>query len=370
MKTPRRCSLFPPEPSCGVRVIMKQLIWIFGVVAALAGGGCLGNWSDEDLVFRLAIPERDALKLRVPGVEEVQESIQKSSSLTQGLNRPCEDIARNDLTCTTRKVAHHLNALTDMLLGLVEKITSSNPTQRKEGVRVWGPFAADGATYRFEMRRDDAVGPGGFSYCLHGSKGRRIWPLVDRNVRCGKDVDGFYEVLSGSFLPDPENGSVKTGVGSILLMSGKIRERSLSRDSTLQGRFEFDYDNRSRKSVSIKMMDIKDEGTGLPTEATYSYLQQPDLSGEIRLKVLMQLGCSGLFECEETTVETLELYGQWTASRASRVDALGSGGDLERSVKGWECTNDGLELVARHYDWDPDRDMGEETLCPFSGATF
>jgi hypothetical protein len=340
--------------------------WTLTLVAvATLVAGC-GNWSDEDLVFMQVLPRRDAVHLRVPGEDLVRDAVaQGLSAVEQGLNGACQGGA-GTLTCHTRQVAAHLNRLTFLLIDIVSAVTSRQPTQRREGVRVWGPFFVkeDGLTHRFEVRRDDAVGPGGFSYCLHSARADRSLPLADRGVACGTDASGFLEVFSGSFMPDPETGRVHTGVGEMRLDLEKQRAHGLTADRSVQGVFDFVYDNRDgRQVIGITLDRVTDGASGLPTRATYAYHREADGSGSLHLKLMLQVGCDAL-ECADSPLETLDIRARWTRGGAGRLEVVASGGDLARSYAGWECSTEALEVVARHYDWDPSQDQGNASACP------
>ena len=356
--TPPRLSVPVGGGVClGVRVVTLCLV--------VLGAGC-GNWSDEDLVFMQVRPDREAVHLRVPGEDRVRAALEQGlSSVQQGLNNPC-DGADATLTCSTRQVAAHLNRLTFFLLEIVSSVTSHQPTQRKQGARVWGPFFVkeDGLSHRFEMRRDDGVGPGGFSYCLHSAKADKSLPFSDRGVACGKDASGFSEVFTGTFLPDPETGKVRTGMGEMRLDLEKQRESGLTRDRSVQGVYEFLFDNRDgRQVIGITIDKVTDAQSGLPSRATYSYHRDEDGAGELNLTLMIQAGCEGMV-CVDSSLETMAIHAQWTASGAARLDVVASGGDLQRSYAGWECSAEDLNVVAKHYDWDPAQDTGTQADCP------
>ncbi|MEW5849692.1 MAG: hypothetical protein AB2A00_12820 [Myxococcota bacterium] len=346
----------------GMRAITVPVL-----LGAVLLGGC-GNWSNDDILFKLAAPDRNTLRLRVPGAEVFEE--QAANSTAQGLGNPCEGDEADNITCGIRQIAGFFNAFTFGLLGVVDNITSNDPTKREQGLRVWGPhFVQDkNFTARFEMRREEATG--GFSYCLHVAGGNRTGPFADRDVRCGRDASGFIEIFTGDFVPEEgAEPQARKGVGHMVLNLNTQRRTGTADDPKAQGKFIFDYDTTGGATViAITVEDFNDEDTGLPARATYSYRRTDAGDGEIHLRLLKQLRCGEFFGCNGSDRETLDLGARWTAEGASRVDAVGSGGDLDREYRGWECAQSDLRIVARHYDWEPDKDLGSESLCPFSAV--
>src|SRR5687767_13951352 len=92
-----------------------RLVVLAGLLA-----GC-GNYSNEDIEFQIALPERDDLEAKLPGQALV-----------------VADAA--EYYTTTRSLVQVSNAITDSVLGLVDHVRRYPATTRREGLRIWGPF--------------------------------------------------------------------------------------------------------------------------------------------------------------------------------------------------------------------------------------
>lgn len=351
-------------PPGGVHLGMRGVMvaTLFGMLV-WAPVGC-GNWSNEDFLFANAIPNRTLLALRLPGAEDVGNTV--VSGLNQGLNDACALAAEQDaITCTARGVAQLFNRITFGLLGAVEHISRQQPSKRRVGIRVWGPWFDSGAnrTLRFEMRRDRSVGAGGFRYCLHLAAGKRTGLFVDNAVACGKDAAGFVEVFSGTFLPDEENEATgpRVGVGTIRLDLTKQRNAGLADPTNLRsdGVFEFDYDTTGgQQTIGIVLTQVANQDTGLPSDARYTYHRTAEGAGLMKLLVVQV----------SAELASLALDARWNSDGASRVDATGVGPQSPTEYHAFECTNAQWEIVTRHYDWAPQRELptggADVGLCP------
>lgn len=331
------------------------------LVVALAGTACgFGNWSDEDFVFERARPSRELVQLRVPGVDGAADGL--ASALAQGLNDSCANGAQSEaLVCQTRNLAKLFNGVTFALLDLVQAITRNEPTRRAQGLRVWGPWydASANRTFRFEMRRVDRAD---FRYCVHMAAGRKTGFRVDADVKCGRDVAGFVEVLGGTYQPDPEADDPRQALGTMDLNLNKQRDAGLNPFDRPRedGRFIFDYDTTGgQQTIRITVKDVTNQDTGLPSNAEYTYHRTASGSGRMDLALVNT----------DIRLSSLELHARWNDEGAARVDGVGvADGPFGRTYSGWECTNAALTILARHLDWAPELDLPrgnpDEGLCP------
>src|ERR1700704_16159 len=89
-----------------------------------AAAGC-GNYSNEDLEFMAALPEKQELSAEVP----------TRSALVLG--------EAAEYYLLTRNVSLIFNGITEAFLGLIDTIRAFPPTTRQPNRRIWGPFPAD-----------------------------------------------------------------------------------------------------------------------------------------------------------------------------------------------------------------------------------
>jgi len=107
-------------------------------VAVAALSGACGNYSNEDLEFMNALPDREDLAAQIP-----------ASALS-----PADEA---ELSKLTHETTRSFNGFLE-LLRIIDVIRTYPPTSRAPNVRVWGPVAADepGWKWRMTMTRTDA----------------------------------------------------------------------------------------------------------------------------------------------------------------------------------------------------------------------
>jgi hypothetical protein len=99
---------------------------IITLAALLALSAC-GNWSDEDLEYLYALPQKEELK----------------SQLTSGGNSTQMPLLAGDPSKVfddTKKQSEDFNNFVDGVLGGLDGIRMIPPTRREENARFWGPY--------------------------------------------------------------------------------------------------------------------------------------------------------------------------------------------------------------------------------------
>ncbi len=340
-----------------------------GTAAAFAllafGAGC-GDLSQEDLIFRAAVPSKSAVELRPAGA--ASEANASDSSTSQALEAAC---AEGDLRCTARQTARGINNLTFSLLDLVDAVTAQPPTTRARGKRVWGPFfvADKGFTARFEMDRvDDTT----FGFCLHAVAGP-IGPRKGKDVTCDTDVDddsGLAVLLSGSFSPgEIQDRGARSGSGDMTLEVARLPDfGTLGRELS----FQFDNDGHTHITVDLDGVVRPDGSTATPLH--YDFLRETDGSGTFDFEVIADIP---LRDVDNTPrLEDLHIAAAWNAEQAGRAHGGITGGDAGAGVQETQCwddtgTNSFVEFVGpdgNSVTEPPDSDDGvclfDENLDP------
>src|SRR6185369_8743500 len=164
--------------------------------------GCgTGNYSNEDLEFMSALPERG----------DVVASIPTQSALASA------DMA--ELYLATRAAVDDFNELVDKFLGLIDAVRSRSPSSRLLDERIWGPFAAEGHPgwdVQLVVDRNVTVDGGagsalGYSYRLGF---RRSGTLTQPGTN-------WIELLTGSY---QAMGGVRKGIGHMDIATQALRE--------------------------------------------------------------------------------------------------------------------------------------------------
>ena len=156
---------------------MRALIFSAVVLATACGG----NWSNRDLDFANALPDRDLLKSKLPTSTTSSAPLTGVETRRDGLSVGDPSTAYAD----ANKAKSDFNGMIDNILGAVDAIRKYPPTTRATSSRIWGPYA-DTNNPGFEFRlvitqTDDAS----FTWSLDSHK-------------IGED---FFSIVSGAFNP-------------------------------------------------------------------------------------------------------------------------------------------------------------------------
>lgn len=322
---------------------MRSFVPLLLAAALVGGTSACGDLSQEDLLFRAAVPSKKDVEVRPAGVESEADDASDSTA-TQALEVECED---TDLRCKSIQIAKGLNGITFALLDLVDFVVAQPPSKRSPGRRVWGPYfdAAKGTTARFEMfRLEDGVS---YAFCLHAAAGF-VGELKAKDVSCETDVDdesGMTLVLSGTFSPgDLEGARARTGAGSMTLETARLP------DLAEAGRqMVIDFNNAdNRTDIDITVVGQRVPGSVQEREPViYGYTREADGSGTFDFDLLFN------FVKDTVRPEDLVIKAKWNADQAGRADASITGGDIQ---------GDGLSVS---QCWDADgADVFRETRVP------
>src|SRR4029453_4605888 len=96
---------------------------IITLIPALAGCDA-GNYSNEDIDFQLAVPERQDIAVRMPA-----QALEASDA--------------PEHYRSTRNTGRSLDGMAGAFIGLIDHVRMYPPTERHEGRRVWGPFPVE-----------------------------------------------------------------------------------------------------------------------------------------------------------------------------------------------------------------------------------
>lgn len=118
---------------------------LVGLVPVLLVGwiaGCGEPYSNEDLVFLAALPEREQLEARVPASEGTSSAGAARAELAAGTSAAgVGDVS--ELFKDTRAAADDLNRVVGFPLILLDAVRRFPVTTREENRRIWGPFPSD-----------------------------------------------------------------------------------------------------------------------------------------------------------------------------------------------------------------------------------
>lgn len=327
-----------------MRPLLPTLLAVAGLVAATTA---CGDLSQEDLLFRAALPSKSELELLPAGAASTADA---SSGAGQALARACDDA---DLHCQSLKVAEELNGLTFGLLDVVDFVTAHPPSERARGRRVWGPYfdADKDVTSRFEMvRRRNGVT---YDFCLHATAGR-VRGSDARDLSCDVDVHeetGLAVVLSGFFTPGELAGArARSGEGGLTLELGRLPDHD-----GVGRRLEFRFNNReARTDIEVTLVGARVPGTVTEREPVhYAFTRETDGSGTFLFDVLANI------VKDSPRLEQLLIVAEWNAEQAGRADGSVSGGDAGPGVTVAQCWDTaGDEVFHESTFTEPRGDVG------------
>lgn len=180
------------------------------IIALLVTGCGGGSWSNKDLEFLAALPDKEALRAKLPESGSSQGGLRRD-----GLHGESAVGHPSKLYADTRRGATDLNRLLDAILTVVEHVKSLPPSRREgDHRRVWGPWP-------------DQNNPG-FDVRLIMDRALDVYEYRIELTPSGKDE--WFSVLDGSYQASRE---IKKGAGTVTFKAAASREHGLDKESDL-----------------------------------------------------------------------------------------------------------------------------------------
>jgi hypothetical protein len=293
-------------------------------LASLVLLSACGNWSNEDLEFLYALPDKEQLKAELTGM----------TSTGQGLRRDPLSVGDDSTTGQGAvKAATDFNAFLDGVLAGIDGIKLVPPTTRQDDARTWGPYRDQknpGFEAKFEIHR-----------------------LIDGNYTWQyqlRPIGGeFFTAAQGFFEP---TASLRKGRGNFTFDAKTVRENLGGGMPGDPDSVRFDYDTTENKIVSLKlvfpvlMMD-------------YRYKDNADKAANMSYRLTG--GPDGPFGTENGW-KTLEVSSGWVASGAGRATATVTEG--ANAGAGWtECWDAAFKVVYSKQEWTGGAVIGSQSAC-------
>ncbi|RMG19887.1 MAG: hypothetical protein D6729_04070 [Deltaproteobacteria bacterium] len=316
------------------------------VSLVLLGGlaaGCGGSWSNEDLLFLQAVPERTRLESTLPGTRPGEQS--------QSLERFLVGES-SELREWTLSASQDFNAgLFEILSGL-EEVRRTPPTRRERDRRIWGPFPHP-TLRRFDLKVEierRAPGEGELPYlppdfsCAGpvfvyaaslGPRGEARWARIITGLYCAK-------------------GGLRRGEGFVAIHPDRIRALGLPTPDTDELARVLVHYRTDAYPILVDMVFTPRQGTELE-EFSYHYRRYAD--GEGALQFNLSHNILG------PAVERWQVTAGWRPDGSGRGQTVVSEGDLagpETSVECWDARGIiGYELKT----WEGSEE-GDPSACP------
>jgi hypothetical protein len=302
------------------------------LVLAAALAGC-GNYSNEDLEYMNAVPDRDDLAASMP------------QSKLMNMDEEAE------LSKVTHDAITTSNDLLDLFLGIVDAVRKYQPTSRTPNSRSWGPVPAVreiGWQWRFIVIRD---APTMFTYRLEFQ-------------RIGDPSDRWAPLLTGWFEPSPSSGA-RRGVGGFLVQTSELRIAGYPFENRgdLLASIDVTYSTREFPvSVALGIAQFIDDGTYANTNTLrYEYATQEDGRGAMRF----ELSGAALIGEPTSMVDTLLVTTRWLPSGAGRGEATVTQGDWVPGQVQVQCWGSDFRQTYNDKPWNMIENYGgDASVCP------
>ncbi|WP_208721382.1 hypothetical protein [Corallococcus aberystwythensis] len=312
---------------------MRKLALALPCLLAVA---CGGDFSNDDLEFQNALPQREDLAAKLPD----------SARSGQGLGTRGQRLGASQVLGGTSQLAlqayqagTQFNTSVDGLLSLLELFRNAPPTTRETDRRIWGPFPADehpGHELRFVMNRQGDS----FAYLL------QYRPQ-------GGGEGAWWTYLPGTFKAD---GGIRKGTGTLALDLKEARKNGFdTKEATALDRLDIDYQTLALPTN----VELLFTGAGATTPLTrYASRQTPQGLGEMAFRL------PGVDFVPGGLMETLDILARWTPDgRGVLVLNI-----LEGDAKGaqyTECWDARTRITFMQRNWDfLNPTEGSRATCP------
>jgi hypothetical protein len=318
--------------------------------------GC-GSWSNLDLEFASALPNREELRSKLPETASNAQQLAGTSSRRDGLVAGEPSNAYSEARATATK----FNGILDSLLTVLDQVRRWAPSSRKArpcvddpanlcDSRIWGPFPDDnnpGFEFQVVVQRSNVdlwfdESDGGTSDGGVGSSGAGFWWRIQARPGGGD----FFDVVTGDTLATP---AVKKGRGTMVIHVVDFRDR-LKIDENMKkiDRITIDYDTRAFPIV-VQMAFSDASGPLLD----YLYRENADRSGGLNFEV----------SSADPRILVLGTQARWTASGAGKTVST----VLEGTYQGafvTECWDQTFLVSYYAESWVGGQSSGDPAACP------
>lgn len=302
-------------------------------LAVLVATGCGGNWSNSDLVFANALPRTEDLRSTLPA--------SSTSQPLEGVSTRRDGLMVGDPSnawALTRQASSDYNGTLAALLGIIDQVRRSPPTDRTPTSRTWGPFADSnnaGRELRVVISQTDDTGR---SYG---------WQVESRPFN-----GDWLQVITGNFLANGET-SVRSGQGAIQIPVKDFRD-VIKTDSNISqldlitiGYVTDSWPHRVEMNFTVKPGST----TGL-SALGYTSLLHEDGGGAMRF----------VWSKLEVNVEQLEITAQWKSTGEGRAFGVVQKGNYTGANVS-ECWNRSFAVTYYSESWSGGTTSGSESSC-------
>lgn len=286
-----------------------------------------GNYSNEDLEFMSAIPQREDLAVAVPA---------QASALSAG----AADGWKTTLDVTTK-----LNQAADGFLALIENIRSYYPTARDANTRIWGPFAAENNPgWQVEFRMTKTLGLPQFTYEMV------MIPPAGVSLSSG---GAESRIIGGSF---DAAGGVRIGKGhfQLTLVEARAAGAVFARSERLQTlRIDYDTGSWPRHLEMALTSDPPVNPLVDSASAKYTYERARNDDGAMTFTMDRDIVLG--------RTDTFQIASHWHGTGEGRQDLLVIAGP-DVGATSVECWDSGFGSTYSSQSWGPTTGMADSCI--------
>lgn len=301
---------------------LAALTLLLGTAAA-----CSGNYSNDDIDFQLALPERDDLTVKLP-----RQALVAADSAEYYL--------------ATREVVSNVNAFVLAVTGIVDDLRALAPSERRGNLRIWGPFPHDrDPAFQLRMtmvRISEGAGPR-FDYQIE--------------FRRTADVQATWSpIILGVFFSPvaPTATPADARLNKIVLDVVEARRQGYP-TADFNELEELQIEFQRRDAPYRTKMTVRNMKESPNPGSTYVYAENADSSGEMTFVWQVR---------DNVWVAAVELYSRWIASGAGRADArIIEGLAAVAGSRGIDCWGPDTRATYVRRDWGERRETGDLATC-------
>ncbi len=302
---------------------MKQTALVLSL--SLAAAGC-GNWSNDDVEFYAALPDKQQLMAKLPGATA-------SELVGEGTRRdPLGEDSK--LYADTKKASSDFNGLLDGMLGHLDTIRKYPATTRTKTQRIWGPWEDKDNNPGFEVRVVmDKLPTGNFTFA------------IQFRPKGGE----FFSVVEGTFAPTPE---LKKGSGQMVIFAAVMNKNlGPQKDWENLDTIEMGYITNTNP-ISVAM--VFKTTSGAISKLSYGYQELANGNG--------RMGFSA-FGWTDPNISQLDVFSAWTTSGGFGVWTVVEGAATHKGATRIECWDAKFKSVFVAESWPGGKLEGDQKAC-------
>lgn len=297
------------------------------LVFALALSACGGNWSNQDLEYLNAVPERETLisKLPQPAMGLSGEGTRRDGLMVGEASRTYAD---------TRGASNAFNGILDFVLTVLDQVRQLPFTRRTENSRIWGPWddrRNPGFEFQVVIERIDASN---FRYAFqHRARGETE----------------FFDSVTGHFRASEQ---LRRGQGDFVVhfkaVSSRLETAKLfaaleeARIGYITDRFP------TRVEMTFTAVDPK----AIISSVGYTYRELADRSGQIRFALAGP----------DANISEIETTSMWRPSGAGQAVTTITRGNFQ-GARQVECWSDAFLVTHGSQNWPGGITVGDVASC-------